>query len=85
MVFSMVLNVTFNSIYGVVNGVKCHIQQYLWQQPMQSVPIITDVVGSTPAQGEEYKVIKFVSDLRHVGGFLWVLRFPPPIKLTVTI
>jgi hypothetical protein len=37
---------------------------------MQSVPIITDVVGSTPAQGEEYKVIKFVSDLRHVGGFL---------------
>ena len=26
-------------------------------------------------------VIKFVSDLRQVGGFLWVLRFPPPIKL----
>jgi hypothetical protein len=30
-------------------------------------------------------VIKFVSDLRQVGGFLWVLRFPPPIKLTVMI
>jgi hypothetical protein len=27
-------------------------------------------------------VVKFVSDLRQVGGFLWVLRFPPPIKLT---
>jgi len=27
-------------------------------------------------------VIKFVSNLRQVGGFLWVLRFPPPIKLT---
>ena len=27
-------------------------------------------------------MIKFVSDLRQVGGFLWVLRFPPPIKLT---
>jgi hypothetical protein len=27
-------------------------------------------------------VIKFVSDLRQVGGFL---RIPPPIKLTVTI
>ena len=26
----------------------------------------------------------FVSDLRHVGGFLQVLRFPPPIKLTAT-
>jgi hypothetical protein len=25
---------------------------------------------------------KFVSDLRQVGGFLRVLRFPPPIKLT---
>jgi hypothetical protein len=27
-------------------------------------------------------VIKFVSDLQQVGGFLCVLRFPPPIKLT---
>ena len=28
---------------------------------------------------------KFVSDLQQMGGFLWVLRFPPPIKLTTTI
>jgi len=28
---------------------------------------------------------KFVSDLWQVGGFLWVLRFPPPIKLTATM
>jgi len=27
-------------------------------------------------------MIKFISDLRQVGGFL---RFPPPIKFTVTI
>jgi len=27
----------------------------------------------------------FVSDLRQVGGFLSVLRFPSPIKLTSTI
>jgi hypothetical protein len=27
-------------------------------------------------------LIKFVSDLRQVGDFLWVLRFSPPIKLT---
>jgi hypothetical protein len=27
----------------------------------------------------------FVSDLWQVGGFLWVLRFPPPIKLTAMI
>jgi len=30
-------------------------------------------------------VIQFVSDLQQVDGFLWVLRFPPPIKLTATI
>jgi hypothetical protein len=30
-------------------------------------------------------VIKFVSDLRQVGDFLRVLRFPPPIKLTTEI
>jgi hypothetical protein len=24
-------------------------------------------------------------DLQQVDGFLWVLRFPPPIKLTATI
>jgi hypothetical protein len=35
--------------------------------------------------GEVYSiqryVIKFASDLRQVGGFLRVFRFPPPIKL----
>jgi hypothetical protein len=35
--------------------------------------------------GVQHYVIKFVSDLRQVGGFLRVLRFPPPIKLTATI
>jgi hypothetical protein len=30
-------------------------------------------------------VIKFVIDLRQVGGFLRVLQFPPPIKMTTTI
>jgi hypothetical protein len=29
-------------------------------------------------------LLQFVSDLRQVGGFLWVLRFPPPLKLTAT-
>ena len=47
---------------------------------MQSVPITTDVVSSNPVHAEVYSilhyVIKFVSDLRQVGGFLWVLQFP---------
>jgi len=46
-------------------------------------------MSSKPAHGEVYSiqfyVIKFVSDLRQVGGFLRVLRFPAPIKLTATI
>ena len=46
------------------------------------------VVGSNSADGEVYSiqhyVIKFVSVLRSVGGYLWVLLFPPPIKLTTT-
>jgi hypothetical protein len=37
--------------------------------------ITTDVVNSN------LDVIKFVSDVRQVGGFLRVLRFPAPIKL----
>jgi DNA-directed RNA polymerase subunit RPC12/RpoP len=36
-------------------------------------------------RGVQHYVIKFVSDLRQVGGFLGSLRFPPPIKLTATI
>jgi hypothetical protein len=57
------------------------------QLPVQSVPIITKVVSLTnPTNDEVYSiqhyVIKFVSDLRQVGGFLRVLGFPLPIKLT---
>ena len=33
----------------------------------------------------QHYVIKFVGDLRQVGGFLRVFRLPPPIKLTATI
>jgi hypothetical protein len=40
---------------------------------------------SRSGRGVQHYVIKFVSDLRQVGGFLRVLRFPPPIKLTATI
>jgi hypothetical protein len=54
---------------------------------MQSVPII--MLLMLWAHDEVYLiqhyVIKFVSYLRKVSGFLWVLRFPPPIKLTTMI
>ena len=42
-----------------------------------------------PARAEMYSiqhyVIKFVSDMWQVGGFLWLLRFPPPTKLIAEI
>jgi len=51
--------------------------------------ITTNIVSSNPAHGEVYSiqhyVIKFVSDLQQVGGFLRIHRFPPLIKLTTTI
>ena len=59
------------------------------QLPVQSVPITTNVVSSNPVNAEVYSiqhyVIKFVNDLRQVGGFLLVIRIPPPIKPTATI
>ena len=85
------------SIRGIYDHeYNTNIQPYLGnkgpldlQLHMQSVPFITKVVSSNPVHGEVYSiqhyVIKFVSDLRQVGGFLRVLRFPPPIKLTTTI
>ena len=55
----------------------------------KSVPITTNVVSLNPVHCKVYSmqhfVIKFVSDLRQVDGFLGVLRFLPPIKLTATI
>ena len=33
----------------------------------------------------QYYMIKFVRDLRQVGGFLRMLRFPPPMKTAATI
>jgi hypothetical protein len=50
----------------------------------QSVAIATKVVSWNPIHGEVYSiqhyVIKFVSDLRQVCGFLWVLYFPQPVR-----
>ena len=56
---------------------------------VQLVSITTTVVSSNPVHAEVYSiqmyVIKIVSDLRQVGGFLRLLWCPPSIKLTVTI
>jgi hypothetical protein len=40
---------------------------------------------SQSERGVQHYVIKFVSDLRQVCGFLRVFRYSPPIKLTAMI
>jgi len=74
--------------HGILTGPAWSWSYNSWI-PMQSVPMTTNVVRSKSVHGEVYSikhyVIKFVSDLRQVGGFLRILRFPPPIKLTATI
>ena len=70
---------------GGHHGCDRMVVGFIIQLPVQSVPITINIVISKPVHGEVYLiqhyVIKFVSVLRQVGGFLQVLRFPPPIKL----
>jgi hypothetical protein len=84
----MVFNATFNNI-SVIS----------WWQVLSvketGIPIKFIQVSNfhitkmslNPAHSEVYTiqlyVIKFVSDLQQVGGFLQVFRFPPPLKLKV--
>jgi hypothetical protein len=60
-----------------------------WITIMQSVPITTNIGEFESSSSEMYLiqhyVIKFVSNMRQVCGFLWVLRFPPSIKSTAMI
>ena len=59
------------------------------QLPVQSVPVTTKVVSSSPTHGEVYLiqhyVIKLASDLWQVIDFLRILMFPPILKLTPTM
>jgi hypothetical protein len=51
-------------------------------------PDFDEETGLLPKEDDSgisiHYVIKFVSDLRQIGGFIRVLWFPPPIKLTPT-
>jgi hypothetical protein len=76
-IFTMYINI---NLYGSRRG-RDRTTNY-----MQSVAIVTKIVSSNPVHCEVYSiqnyVIKFVSNLWHVGG---LLRFSPPIKLTATL
>jgi hypothetical protein len=55
------------------------------QLPVQSVPMTTKDVSLNPSWQGVIDITLCVNDLQQIGGFLWVLLFPPPIKLTATI
>ena len=61
--------------------IQAHMCTLDLQPPMQSVPITTKAVSSNSDHDNMY-CDKVVNDLRQVDGFLRVLRFPLPIKLT---
>ena len=57
---------------------------WILQLPMQSVPITTHVESSNPTRAIQH-VIKFISDLRQVDGFLPVLHDISEILLKVAL
>jgi hypothetical protein len=83
------MQVTFELIYYVFDKIVLKVKFAHILKWHKYEKDRTKVVSSNPANGEVYSiqnyVIKFVRDLRQVGGFLRVLWFPPPIKLTATI
>ena len=70
-------------------GGLCHCDRMVVGFTTTCVISATTNRSSNHAYGKVYSiqhyVIKFVSDLRQVSGFLQVLWFPPPIKLTASI
>ena len=81
-IFASNIYMDLKTILAVIGGLDI-------QLPVQSVFITTKVVISNSVHGKVYSIqhylIKFVSVLRQVGGFLRILRSSPPIQLTATI
>jgi hypothetical protein len=75
---SCILNFWENTKNTILaTGLKPHSGQGM---PCRCVVAMV-IIESRSGRGVQHYVIKFVSDLRQVGGFLSVFRFPPPIKL----
>jgi hypothetical protein len=55
------------------------------RDPMEVGVTNTCVINAYHHYPIKHYVIKFVTDLRQVGGFLRVHRFSPPMNLTATI
>ena len=79
------------SIYFIVESKKKeekYVHFFVYTNQDSPLKIHENVLFLLFSQLFQYSVtlwLHYVSDLRQVGGFLWVLRFPPTIKLTTTI
>ena len=84
----VILDIALTTSSNLLRGCRDHMVVG-FTTTYELVSITTKVVSLNPAHGKVYSiqqyVIRFVSDLRQIIGFLLVLRFPPPIKLTATI
>jgi hypothetical protein len=82
-----------SSNFSCINDIKIHYYGgyliHLYQQLVQDFIFVWQLTSGYPRLFRLYSihhyVVKFVSDLWQVGGFLRVLLFPPLIKLTATI
>ena len=80
-----------NEYIGDISLWRAIVVVIVWYKCSWILQLLTQLlpINLNPAHGGVYSiqhyVIKFVSDLRQVGGFLGVLQFPPPKKLTATI
>jgi predicted Fe-S protein YdhL (DUF1289 family) len=54
----------------------------LWYVPFK---VVSSILVQSKVYSIQLYVIKFVSDMQQIGGFLLALCFPSPIKLTTTI
>jgi hypothetical protein len=81
-------NLTCNSSY-ILNGVLMPTQHFfsyiMARTSLFSMKWWWGPLCTRPTSLGLFFLLKLVSDLRQVGGFLRVLWFPPPIKLTATI
>ena len=78
-----------NSKNGIFHLRGRHDRGWIYNYLCNQCPITNKTVSSNPAHDEVYSiqhyVIKIISELRQVYGFLPVLLIPPPITLTATI
>ena len=74
------------NVNRIANVPRCHRPRggsYRMVAGLTPIYATTKVVSYNSAHGEVYSiqhyVLKFVIDLRQVGGFVYIFRFPPPI------